>query len=71
MSVNVDILQRHGARCNNSKKSGRRKKGAGENESSYQDNEKYTVRAFIRRINATEDGQLARIAVRALFKNTP
>jgi len=63
MSVNVDILQRHGARCNNSKKSGRRKKEkARENESSYQDNEKYTVRAFIRRINATEDGRLARIA---------
>lgn len=66
MSVNVDILQRHEARYNNSKKSeeGRRgrEKGAGENESSYQDNEKYTVRAFIRRINATEDGRLVRIA---------
>lgn len=62
MSVNVDILQRRGARCNNSKKSGGGEKGVGENESSYQDNEKYTVRAFIRCINATEDGRLARIA---------
>jgi len=53
MSVNVDILQRYGTCYNNSKKSGGEEKEAGENESSYQDNEKYTVRAFIQRINAT------------------
>lgn len=82
MSVNVDIL-RHGARRNNSKKSGeksereregegergRTKGGGEESESSYQDNEKYTVRAFIRRINATKGRAVRanrRRAVRAL-----